>query len=211
MKRRGPETPASSPDSVPADMSAPDVAGKWARTILDFAGDIPESRELPSKSPAQAARRLANSAASKAALAAGSLALPVGALGWLTIIPEMLTIWKIQAQMIADIAALYGKSSSLTREHMLYCLFRHSAAQAVRDLIVRVGDRFLVRQVSLSVLQSIGHKIGVKISQRALGKSLSRWLPVIGAVGVGGYAYYDTSQVAASAMALFEQESSSLK
>ncbi|MDO9192708.1 MAG: hypothetical protein Q7U12_07420, partial [Undibacterium sp.] len=55
-------------------------------------------------------------------------------------------------------------------------------------------------------MQAIAGKIGVKISQQVLGKSLSRWLPVIGAVGVGGYAYYDTSQVAATAIALFEQE-----
>jgi hypothetical protein len=29
-------------------------------------------------------------------------------------------------------------------------------------------------------------------------------VPVLGALGVGGYAYYDTTQVAASAIQLFE-------
>lgn len=177
-----------------------------AKSILEFAGEIPTSMELKSSKPKEAARHRTNSASTKAALVAGTLALPVGTLGWLTIAPEMMAIWKIQAQMIVDIAALYGKSASLSQEHMMYCLFRHSAAQAVRDLVVRVGDRFLVRPVSLKFMQSISYKIGIHVSKQVLGKSLSRWLPVIGAVGVGGYAYYDTSQVAATAIAMFDQE-----
>lgn len=189
-----------------ASQAASTSGNGLAKIILDLAAHIPDSRKSESIHPKEAARHLASSAATKAALAAGSLALPVGALGWLTIVPEMLAIWKIQAQMVADIAAFYGKSSLLTQEHMLYCLFRHSAAQAVRDLVVRAGERLLVRAASLQLMQAIAGKIGVKISQQVLGKSLSRWLPVIGAVGVGGYAYYDTSQVAATAIALFEQE-----
>lgn len=177
-----------------------------AKSILEFAGEMPTSTELKSSKPKEAARHRTNSASTKAALVAGSLALPVGTLGWLTIAPEMMAIWKIQAQLVVDIAALYGKSASLSQEHMMYCLFRHSAAQAVRDLVVRVGDRFLVRPVSLKFMQSISYKIGIHVSKQVLGKSLSRWLPVIGAVGVGGYAYYDTSQVAATAIAMFEQE-----
>jgi hypothetical protein len=46
----------------------------------------------------------------------------------------------------------------------------------------------------------------VKIGQRAAGKGLARWLPVVGALGVGAYAYYDTGQVAATAIELFSGE-----
>lgn len=55
-------------------------------------------------------------------------------------------------------------------------------------------------------MQSIARKIGIKLSQKAIGKGLSRWLPIVGAVGVGGYAYYDTAQIASTAIELFEQE-----
>lgn len=108
--------------------------------------------------------------------------------------------------MVADIAGTYGKQTFLTREQMLYCLFRHTAAQAVRDLVVRVGDRFLVRRVLLRAFQTIARKVGVRITQRVIGKSISRWLPIIGALGVGAYAYYDTGQVAQTAIELFEGE-----
>ena len=41
------------------------------------------------------------------------------------------------------------------------------------------------------------------ISQRLIGKGISRWIPVFGALGAGAYAYYDTSQVAQTAIELF--------
>ena len=88
---------------------------------------------------------------------------------------------------------------------MLYCLFKHLAAQALRDLVVRVGERVLIRQASLQVLQTIVRKLGVHITQRILGRGVSRWLPLVGAAGIGAYAWYDTRQVAATAIELFGQ------
>jgi len=186
--------------------SSQDVASKVAAAILGFIGDIPLSKQAASQSPADRVRNIANGSAVKASTFAGTLALPPGPLGWLTILPEMVVVWKIQSQMVADIAALYGKSATLSQEQMLYCLFKHSAAQAVRDLVIRVGERVLVKRVSLRVMQSVAQRVGVKVTQRAISKGLSRWLPVIGALGVGAYAYYDTAQVARTAIELFERE-----
>lgn len=179
---------------------------KIATAILNFVSKIPASVERASNTPAEVARRKANQAAAKAALASGVIALPPGPVGWLTILPELIAVWKIQSQLVSDIAAIYGKRASLTQEQMIYCLFRHTAAQVFRDVVVRVGERVLVRRVSLKVMQSIAEKIGIKVTQHALGKGLSRWIPVIGALGTGAYAYYDTAQVAASAIDLFERE-----
>jgi uncharacterized protein (DUF697 family) len=176
---------------------------KIGRAILDFVGNVPGTLEHKSSTPDTDARNLTTAAAKRAALAAGALALPPGPLGWLTILPEMLAVWKIQAQVVSDIAALYGQDAALTKEQMLYCLFRHTAAQAVRDVVVRVGDRILVRSVSARALQTMAQMVGVKLTQRSIGKGLSRLLPVVGAVGVGAYAYYDTTQVAKTAIGLF--------
>jgi len=177
-----------------------------AEAILNFIGRVPGTDEHKVRNPAERARSIANSAAARAAVTAGSLALPPGPLGWLTILPELLMVWRIQAQMVADIAGIYGRQAALTREQMVYCLFRHLAAQAVRDLVVRVGERFLVQHVSVRVLQSVAEKVGVRITQQAIGKGISRWVPVIGQRGVGAYAYYDTGQVARTAIELFRHE-----
>lgn len=177
-----------------------------ASSILAIVGQVPITRERKRKTPEVGEKARANDAAAKAALAAGALALPSGPVGWLTILPEMLAVWKIQPQMVSDIAAVYGKKSNLTQEQMLYCLFRYTAAQAVRDLVVRLGERVLVRRASLRLMQSIARSIGVRVTQRSIGRGVSRLLPIVGAVGVGGYAYLDTVQVAKTAMELFARD-----
>src|ERR1700761_5755719 len=181
----------ASGDQLPAVVE-PAEQSRVTRAILDFVSQIPDSRIGGAKDPQAEARRLASRAAQRAALTSGSLALPPGPLGWLTILPELIAIWKIQAQLVSDIAAAYGKHAELGREQMLWCLFRHTSAQAFRDLVVRLGDRLIFRRLSYSVIERVAKQIGVKVTQRALGEGLSRWMPVIGAIGVGGYAYYDT-------------------
>ena len=190
------------PDADPAR----EAHSRIGNAILDFIGEIPRSEARRSRTPYEAARQRGAEAAAKAALAAGSLALPPGPLGWITLLPELIAVWRIQRQMVADIAALYGQRGSLTREHMLYCLFRHTAAQAFRDLVVRAGQRFIVQRATAATLRTVTGRIGTAIARGGVGKGLSRWLPVAGAIGVGAYAYYDTVRVAATAMELFGAE-----
>ena len=71
---------------------------------------------------------------------------------------------------------------------------------------VRLGDRLVFRRLSYGVAERVAKQIGIKLTQRSVGKGLSRWLPVVGALGVGAYAYYDTGQVANTAIELFEGE-----
>jgi hypothetical protein len=174
--------------------------------VLALVATAPEPDVTPSPRPRDAAARVIDGAASKAALAAGAMALPIGPLGWATIAPEMLAVWRIQRQLVADVAALYGRSAELGPSQMLWCLFRHTAAQALRDLSVRVGERVLVRPAAQAVLRSVATAVGVQLGQQAAGRMLSRWVPLVGAAGVGAYAYWDTRQVGRAALALFEHE-----
>src|SRR5690606_17098125 len=116
-----------------------------AEKLLDLVGRIPPPRESKAPDPDARARVLARSTALKAASSAGALALPPGPLGWLTIAPELYTVWSMQAQMVADIAGAHGKRHLLSREQMLYCLFNHTAAGAFRNLVIRVGERYVIR------------------------------------------------------------------
>lgn len=192
--------------AVPAKQQGTDVGSRVAARILSVLGEVPTSSQRRSRHPSEAARKAANAAAVNAATAAGSLALPPGPLGWLTVLPELVLVWKIQAQMVADIAAFYGKKRVLTREQMLYCLFKHTASQAVRDLVVRAGERMIVRRATVKALNAVAQRVGATVTQRALARTTTRWLPVVGALGVAAYAYYDTAQVAKSAIELFEQD-----
>lgn len=171
--------------------------------LLDLVGTIPTPRETKSDQPQARARTLARSAATRAAATAGTLALPPGPLGWLTIAPELYAVWKVQAQLVADIAGAYGRRDLLTREQMLYCLFGHTAAKAFHGLIVRVGERYVVRRAPLSALYAIANKIAIRIAQRSAGRLVTRWIPALGAIGVAGYVYIDTGRVADTARDLF--------
>src|SRR5437667_11827423 len=123
--------------------------------IEDIVARVPATREGKADDPAAAARTLARKAAARAAALSGALALPPGVLGMLTVLPDLVAIWRIQAQLVSDIAGLYGKDLQLTRSHMVYCLFRHAATQFTRDVVVRTGQRLVVRQLSGGALKSV--------------------------------------------------------
>ena len=183
-----------------SEVSNTNIYAKVVAALQEFLGKIPTTTEPIASNPQKRASEIATTACVKAAAVSGALALPPGPLGMLTIIPDLIAIWKIQAQMVADIAGAYGKVMYLTQESMLYCLFKHAASQALRDIVVRVGERLLIRRPMLKAMQLMLQKVGVKITQRLVGKSISRWLGPLAAMGVAGYAYYDTAQVSKTAI-----------
>jgi hypothetical protein len=183
--------------TLPATLEDPrrDVGGTIERVIAH----VPPPRTHEVAEPAREAAAIARRAAKQAAALSGSLALPPGPLGMLTVLPDLYVIWKTQRQMVADIFGLYGRSAELTRVHMLYCLFRHAASHVLRDVAVRTGQRVIVQQLTSGALQGILRKVGVTVTRRVVGTAASRWVPLAGAAAVGAYAYWDTLQVARTA------------
>jgi hypothetical protein len=186
--------------------SRPVADSTLSEAVLALVLRVPDSAEPKLEQPSSRAHAIARQAARTASLISGSMSLPPGFLGWLTVVPELVGVWKLQAQMVSDIAGVYGKSKTLGREQMLYCLFKHVSAQLFRDVVVRVGERVVVRQTSLKALQSLAQQVGVQISKAVISKGASRFVPLLGAVGVGAYAYFDTLQVAKTAVELFERD-----
>ena len=176
------------------------------RILFRVIHEIPTSTEKETIEARARSRKLISEASLKAAAISGALALPSGPLGWLTILPDLAAIWRLQAQMVADIGTVFGKKGKLTEESMIYCLFRHAAAQVVRDLVTRMGERVVVRHASLRMAESVLESIGVRLAHRVARAGLWRLLPAIGALAVAGYAYYDTEQVGQTAIEFFSKE-----
>ena len=193
----------ASNDDDPRSLPVRRVEGTIERIITAI--PAPQTRAVGN--PDEEAAAIARHAAQRAALLSGSLALPPGPLGLVTVLPDIYLIWKTQRQMVADIFALYGRSAELTRVHMLYCLFRHAASQALRDIVVRTGQRIIVEQLSGGALKQIVSKVGITLSKRVAGNAASRWVPLAGAAAVGAYAYWDTLQVAKTARRLLADPS----
>lgn len=179
-----------------------------AKAIFDIVTEVPKTSEAHAGTPRDRARAIQTTASLKAAAISGTLALPAGPLGMAAILPDLISVWRVQAKMVADIAGAYGQSAHLSQEHMVYCLFRHAAAQVVRDLAFRVGRRVVIRKATIRALQSMAQQLGIRVSKQVIAKSAARWLPVVGSLGVAGYAYYDTAQVAQTATELFDATAS---
>ena len=179
------------------------ISEKATGLLFDIITEIPGSLYSPIQNPDEKVKLLSQRAAWKSATVSTSLSIPAGITGILTAIPDIAAIWKIQAQLVADIAASYGKLALLSQEAMIWCLFRHSAAQLLRDVAVRTGSRIVVQKLSTTAVKALLAKVGTKVSSKFLGKTLLRAIPAIGALGNGIYAYMDTCEVGKTAAAYF--------
>ena len=180
------------------------IKEKLSTLLFELITDIPESLYSPTENSDDKINKLIRQAAIKASAVSATLSVPAGFTGVLTSIPDIAAIWRIQAQLVSDIAATYGKFAMLSREAMVWCLFRHSAAQLVRDIAVRTGSRIVVQKVSFAVLETLLKKIGLKVSTKFLGRAALRAIPAIGALGNGAYSFYDTTEVGKTAAAYFK-------
>lgn len=165
----------------------------------------------PIQAPDEIIDQLVQNACFKTALISGSCSLPPGPLGLLSIMPELLFIYRIQGQLVIDIAALLGKEVHVTRELLLYCIFKHGSAQVFRKVIQESSLKILIRPTTVRVFQSLLEKIGIVITNKILKKQFSRWIPLGGAMLTGVFAYYDTKNVGKTAKHLFEKEISTIE
>lgn len=180
----------------------PGIVSSALHTLVS---QIPPSLEVPTANPGERVKSLAKMAALKAAAISGSFTLPPGPLGMATVLPDLLAVWRIQQQLVADIASAFGKTSALTPETMIISLFKHGGAALTRPLFARQDRDVVIQRIANRTLLQLLEKIAIRVAQRIAAKSVSRWMPVLGALGAGAYAYYDTTHVATNAIDLFSQ------
>ncbi len=184
----------------------PEQVSAITAKLLEILSSIPGSREQHSSTPDERATSIIKSACVKAAATSAVLSIPPGPLGWLSIIPELAGIWNIQRQMVADIASVYGKSSSLTSESMAYCLFKQGLSVTLSALVIKAGQKYLVQRASTQFMQKILQKLGISISQKLLGRGITRFLPVAGSALMGTVSYRDTLRVGRAAKDFFSSD-----
>lgn len=184
-------------------------------------GGVPESKEPGrARRPYERSKEITQKACAKAAAISGGLALPVGPLGMLTVLPDLVLVWRIQAQMVADIAVAFGHKKPLTEEDLMTCLFSHVAGTALREYersipldheeksgktMLDLIDRF-TRSGSRDVAVRVSKQIGQAIFQRVAKRTASRIVPLAGAAIVSAYAALDTKEVARTAVEMFSGE-----
>lgn len=132
--------------------------------------------------------------------------VPSGTAGILTVFPEVCSILKLQSRMVKDIAAVYGKEKSLSKEVILYCIFKKSGSNLFDRFIRMTASRTIVRPVSIRTFGNFLQKWSPLLAGKFFGKGISRILPLMGFAVGGASGYLDTRIVAITSMNLFSRD-----
>ncbi|MCQ8894924.1 EcsC family protein [Limnobacter humi] len=184
-------------------------------------GGVPDSKEPGrAKRPYERSKEITQKACAKAAAVSGSLAIPVGPLGMLTVLPDLMLVWRIQAQMVVDIATAFGHQGPVTQQELMNCLFQHVAGTALREYersipiehpdntarsVLDLIDQF-TRSGGRDLAVRVSKQIGQVLVQRVAKRAASRIVPLAGAAVVSAYAALDTKEVARTAVEMFSGE-----
>ncbi|MGB0178381.1 MAG: hypothetical protein ACPF9D_14540 [Owenweeksia sp.] len=167
---------------------------------------IPEPKLNGKPSDEAFVKGLIRQSAIKSSSVSAALSVPGGVAGILSVVPDVMTVWRIQAQMISNIAAAYGKNSLLTREQMLWCMFRQVGVGLVKELVVQQGGRYLVQHYGKKSMAELVRKLGISIAHNQASRWAGRIIPVVGSVSAGALTYYDTNRVGKNAMQLYSKD-----
>ena len=137
-----------------------------------------------------------------AALSSALSALP-GNLGVLSILPEIYFLIRLQSRMVKDIAILLGKESYLSKELLLYCLFKENKINIISSSIRITGTHLLIRPVTLDNLQTIFYSIVHAKSSKIVPRKNKGVLSLVSMLAGGSLSYIDTQMVGTTANAIF--------
>lgn len=173
-----------------------------ALSLQQAVGEPPTATLAPGTSK-EAIPGLIKKASAQTASISATLALPGGFTGLLTMAPEIYSIWRIQAQLIANIAYIHGKASLVTREQMLWCMFRQVGYGVVKEFVFQRGSVFVVKKMQDATFQQALQKLGLAMLSKQSVRFAGKIIPLLGSVSAGTLSYYDTKRTAVRAMKLY--------
>ncbi len=177
------------------------TSGNWfVDLMMQF---VPDTASLVVDGTPQ---EMTRSAAWKAFTVSTGAALPPGPLGWATIVPEIITVTKLQINLIYRIAKYYRQEQKVNST-ILMLIFANEAGLALgRSLTRRVADRLIIRAVGSKAIRPMAQSIGTRIGSRISAKLVGRWIPVILAPVFGAFSKSMTAKIGQIADNLFTQE-----
>ena len=123
--------------------------------------------------------------------------------GIISILPETYLLLKLQARMIKDIAILLGRESFLSKEILLYCLFKESKINLLEASIRITGIKLIVRPISLDLIKSIFYKLVLNKAVKNKNQKNQIIFSFISAITNGSISFLDTQIVGNTANSIF--------
>jgi uncharacterized protein (DUF697 family) len=151
-------------------------------------------------------RHITRKTAIRCASLAGAFYLFPGKMNYALILPELLLIYRLQAQMIIDIAALYGKDNPIDKTLLFYCLFQGSNSDLLKHLIKDTGKRVIVRPVSIKMVEAFIQQLSKSFFKKSFSRYFSVLLPLLGFTLSGSLNYLYTTRIGEVASQVFSKE-----
>lgn len=144
--------------------------------------------------------------AGREAFAVSSAAgLVPGPLGLAAIVPELVSVTKIQLNLVHRIASHYGSDTKMDKT-ILLLIFGEALGLAVGKTLVRqAGTRLIVRALETQVVRAVARKIGSRVVAGAIQRSAVRWIPLVAAPVLGAFSRSMTVKIGRQADNLFSQ------
>lgn len=139
----------------------------------------------------------------KTASVSAALSIPGGIAGFVSMLPEIAAIWRLQARMVGSIAYSYGYEKLHGREQMIWCMFKQFGYGVVSKYVFQRGGVYVVKQMNTQAFKGAVQAIGVKMMQHQGGRAASRIIPVAGSLASGALSYRDTHRVGKNALRLY--------
>jgi uncharacterized membrane protein YebE (DUF533 family) len=160
--------------------------------------------KIPAKSK-ESIDSIISSAANIAGTISGGLNLIPGPVGLVAIVPELLKVLDLQIGMVYDLAVAHGKQEHINDELVMSILLAGSGLGAT-VLAVQVGSKVLVKRASLRVMQSMAEQLSIKITQKAIGSSISKFLPLVGPLAMAAWTRHSTRELGTKALAILSTD-----
>jgi hypothetical protein len=177
-----------------------ETSGHWFFDLITLFSPDPDRTKVtgtPEEMISQAGR--------EAFAVSGAAGLVPGPVGLAVIIPELVSVTKIQLNLVHRIAGYYGSGSKPDRS-ILLVIFGEALGLAVgKSLTRKVGTRLVVRALETQLARALAQKIGARIVTKAIQKGLARWIPLIAAPLLGAFSRSMTIRIGRHADKLFSQ------
>lgn len=117
-------------------------------------------------------------AARKAFRISTALGLIPGPIGFVTILPEVVTLTKLQINLIYRIARHYGRAEEVDKEIVLLILANVMGVAGGGALVRKAGSLLVIRSANTQVVKALARKVGTHVIDTAAKKAIGRWIPM---------------------------------
>jgi len=118
-------------------------------------------------------------AAQKAFKVSTALGLIPGPIGFVSILPEVVALTKLQINLIYRIARHYDRAEMVDKEIVLLILATVMGVAGGEALIRKAGTTLVVKTANAKVVKVLARKIGTHTIDAAAERAIGRWIPLL--------------------------------